>query len=122
MHEHSLLAIDWGTSSLRGALIDAEGVVLAEKSCDRGLLNVGRDGFEATLEAEFGEWLAISGVRCLMAGMVGSRQGWVEAPYVSCPAGHDEFAAHLEPVPKLARGPHPEIAIVPGACCEHDGV
>ena len=124
MHDASLLAVDWGTSSLRGALIDRAGTVLAEKSCDRGLLKVGAEGFEATLEAEFGEWLALPGIRCLMAGMVGSRQGWVEAPYVPCPAGLDEFAANLRRVPAQGSGADAarDIAIVPGASCEHDGV
>jgi 2-dehydro-3-deoxygalactonokinase len=31
----------------------------------------------------------------LMAGMVGSNRGWVEAPYVPCPAGLPELAARL---------------------------
>ena len=116
-----LLAIDWGTSSLRGALIDADGRVVGERSSARGLLNLGADGFEATLVAEFGDWLAEPGVRCLLAGMVGSRQGWVEAPYLPCPAGLDDFATHLQRVPASAAALPREIAIVPGASCEHDG-
>ena len=43
-----------------------------------------------------------------MAGMVGSNRGWVEAPYVPCPAGLDDLAAEL-------RWVEPDrIAIVPG--------
>ncbi len=121
MHKAPLLAIDWGTSSLRGALMDAAGGVLAEKTCSRGLMNLGAEGFQATLDAEFGDWFTAPGMRCLMAGMVGSRQGWIEAPYVSCPAGLDEFATHLQQVPAKAFGAVRDIAIVPGACCEHDG-
>ena len=35
----------------------------------------------------------------LLAGMVGSRQGWLEAPYLPCPAGLEALAGALVPVP-----------------------
>jgi 2-dehydro-3-deoxygalactonokinase len=118
-----LLAIDWGSTAMRGALLDeASGAVIEERACARGLLNLGSEGFEGALRAEFGDWLARAGVRCLMAGMVGSRQGWVEAPYVPCPAGLGDFVARLHPVPFGAGESARDLAIVPGACCEHDGV
>lgn len=117
-----LLAIDWGSSRLRGALIDEAGAVVAERSCERGMLHVAPPEFDAALEAEFGDWLDLPGTRCLMAGMVGARQGWVEAPYVPCPAGIDDFVSHLQPVEASAAGKARDIAIVPGATCEHDGV
>jgi 2-dehydro-3-deoxygalactonokinase len=51
-----------------------------------------------------------------MSGMVGSRQGWAEAPDVACPAGPDA----------LVRGLHwlqpGRLAIVPGLCTEADGI
>ena len=34
-----LIAVDWGTTSLRGALLDAQGGVLEEKSAPLGILN-----------------------------------------------------------------------------------
>ena len=122
-----LLAIDWGSSALRGALLDDAGAVIAERACARGMLTVAPGGFAAVLDAEFGDWLGGPATRCLMAGMVGSRQGWVEAPYLACPAGLDDFAARLQRVPgarpaAAAAGPQRDIAIVPGASCEHDGV
>jgi 2-dehydro-3-deoxygalactonokinase len=118
-----LLAIDWGSTAMRGALLDeTSGAVIEERACARGLLNLGSDGFEGALREEFGDWLALAGVRCLMAGMVGSRQGWVEAPYVPCPAGLGDFVARLQRVPFGAGESARDLAIVPGACCEHDGV
>jgi 2-dehydro-3-deoxygalactonokinase len=58
-----------------------------------------------------------------MAGMVGSRQGWVEAPYCACPAGLDELVAALAPVrDPAARAAARDIAIVPGVSCECEGV
>ena len=42
--------------------------------------------------------------------MIGSRQGWVEAPYLPCPAGPDDLAAALVPVPFEGA----EVRLVPG--------
>ena len=72
----SLLAVDWGTSALRGALLAADGTLLAEHAAPRGLLSVPPGGWAAAFDAEFGPWQAAHpGLPCLMAGMVGSRQG-----------------------------------------------
>ena len=57
-----------------------------------------------------------------MAGMVGSKQGWVEAAYCPCPAGLDEIAAALQPVPANAVPRERRIAIVPGISCERAGL
>ena len=32
----------------------------------------------------------------MMAGMIGSNRGWVEAPYVACPAGAEDLASNLK--------------------------
>lgn len=55
--------------------------------------------FAETLREEIGPWLAAGEERVLLSGMIGSRQGWVEAPYLPCPAGLDELAARLVDVP-----------------------
>ncbi|KQP38773.1 2-dehydro-3-deoxygalactonokinase [Pseudorhodoferax sp. Leaf274] len=112
-----LLAIDWGTSSLRGARIAADGRVLEQRAFPRGILSVPAGGFEAVLDEAFGDWRA-QGVRCLVSGMAGSRQGWTEAPYCPCPAGFAELAAHLAWVPG-ARSP---VAIVPGLSMDQGGL
>ena len=113
----TLLAIDWGTSSLRGALLDAQGRLLGERGSAQGILSVPAGGFAAVFEAQFGDW-ARSGVRlCLIAGMAGSKQGWLEAPYCACPAGFADIAAQLAWVDSAAL-PLP-VAIVPGLSCTH---
>lgn len=104
-----MIAIDWGTSSLRGARLDTQGRVLDERQADRGILKVPPGGFEAVFESLFGDWWT-PGTPCLMAGMVGSRQGWQEAPYCPCPAGLDDLAGALHWV---VPG---RLAIVPGLC------
>ena len=117
-----LLAVDWGSSSLRAALIDGEGTVVDVRSTASGMLKVERSGFDVVFEAEFGDWMDVAGTRCLMAGMVGSRQGWVEADYVPCPCGIDDFVARLRTVGPEASKRRRDIAIVPGASCVIDGV
>lgn len=111
-----LVAIDWGTSSLRGALIDADGRVLEEQSHARGILTVPPGGFREVFDSLFGAWMREAGARCLISGMAGSRQGWVEAPYCPCPAGLAEVRAKVREI-------EPDrIAIVPGLSDEHAGV
>ena len=113
---HRVLAIDWGTSSLRGALLDGTGKVLDERSFARGILAVASGEFATVFEACFGEWTRATGTFCLISGMAGSRQGWIEAPYCACPAGFDEIAHALAWITPR------RMAIVPGLRCEHDGV
>jgi 2-dehydro-3-deoxygalactonokinase len=110
-----LLAIDWGSSSLRGALLDADGAALEERSFVRGILTVEAGGFPAVFESCFGDWMT-PGTLCLISGMAGSKQGWREAPYCACPAGFDAIAAALEWV-EAGR-----IAIVPGLSIDKAGV
>ena len=106
--DRALVAIDWGTSALRGARLDDSGRVLEERSAPFGILNVPNGDFAATFAAQFGDWMKPPGALCLISGMAGSRQGWAEAPYVSCPAGPAELARHLHWI-------EPDrIALVPG--------
>ncbi|MEO8120907.1 MAG: 2-dehydro-3-deoxygalactonokinase [Rhodoferax sp.] len=111
-----LIAVDWGTSSLRGARMDAAGRVVEERAFERGILSVAAGEFPSVFDACFGDWMKSPDAMCLMSGMVGSKQGWREAPYCACPAGFEEVAARLSWV---APG---RIAIVPGLSCEHDGI
>ena len=114
-----LLAIDWGTSSLRGALIDADGHVIDQRHSDQGILSVPANGFRAVFDQNFGDW-ACSDVRLgLIAGMAGSRQGWQEAAYCACPAGFDSIATQLTWLTDPALPLPLPLAIVPGLSCLH---
>jgi 2-dehydro-3-deoxygalactonokinase len=88
----SLIAVDWGTSSLRVARIAADGAVLEERSSDRGILTVPAGAFAEVLRETCGDWLAAPDALCLVSGMAGSRQGWQEARYCSVPVGFRELA------------------------------
>jgi 2-dehydro-3-deoxygalactonokinase len=70
-----------------------------------------KDGrFAETLREEIGDWLKAGESRVLLAGMIGSRQGWKEAPYVRCPAGAAELSAALVDVPFDGA----QVKLVPG--------
>ena len=114
-----LVAVDWGTSSLRGALLDAGGKVLEERSDARGILKVPAGGFPEVFESLFADWMQPAGTRCLISGMAGSKQGWVEAPYCACPAGRVEVGHRIIDIDVR---PGSRISVVPGLRDEHDGV
>lgn len=117
----TLIAVDWGTTSLRAARLDAAGRVIEERTSDRGILSVAREEFPSVFEALCGSWMAEGQSLALVCGMAGSKQGWVEAPYCPCPAGFDEIATQITwLVPQQQPGHAPwRIAIVPGLSCEH---
>src|SRR5271156_6582152 len=94
-----MICVDWGTSSLRAYRLAGDGAILGRRSAARGIMAVMDGDFAGTLRAEIGHWLAEGETRILLSGMIGSRQGWVEAPYLPCPAGPDEIAAALVSVP-----------------------
>ncbi len=78
------IAVDWGTTRLRAWAIGPAGDVLAEAASDEGMGGLARDGFEPALLRLVGPWLGPA-VEVIACGMVGSRQGWVEAPYRAVP-------------------------------------
>lgn len=109
----AVIALDWGTSSLRTYRLDSSGRIVQSRVSDQGILNVAAGQFARVLEEQIAGW---SETPIVMSGMVGSRQGWKEAPYVPCPAGFDEIAAKLVEVRRGAW-------IVPGLSCrDADGV
>ena len=110
-----LIAIDWGTSALRGAQLDANGQVMASRDFSRGIMSVPPGQFEAVFNELFGDWMENPDALCLISGMAGSRQGWQEAPYCPCPAGFAELGQHLL---WLQAG---RIALVPGLSCLNAG-
>ena len=104
------IAVDWGTSNVRAWAMAADGAVLAEAGSDRGMGTLARDAFEGALLDLIGPWIAGGPVPVVACGMVGARQGWVEAPYaaVPCPPlppGPDPGARHGPRPPRSASSP-----------------
>ena len=100
----ALIALDWGTSSLRAYLLGPDGAVLDSRSAPQGIMQVPGGDFAAVFEAVTGEWRhRWPELKSIAAGMIGSAQGWVEAPYLPCPAGPEELAGGLVVVPGVAQ-------------------
>ena len=82
----ALIGIDWGSSSFRAYLMSAGGEVLDQISSGDGIGSVAAAAYPATLERLIGRWLeAHPSLPAVASGMVGSRHGWREAPYVESP-------------------------------------
>ena len=106
------VAVDWGTTRFRAHLVAADGRFLASVASEDGMSRVEPGGFEAVLTRKCGPWLAQHpGIAVSMAGMVGSRNGWREVPYVPCPAGLAAIAAGIASF-EIAGGTR--VHIVPG--------
>jgi len=103
----ALVAIDWGTTSARAYCLDATGQVVARRSVPLGVLQVQDGCFPEALATLLGDWHDVAAPR-LACGMIGSRQGWREAPYAECPAQLATLAAGIVHAPGNA------LAIVPG--------
>ncbi|WP_025113045.1 2-dehydro-3-deoxygalactonokinase [Pseudomonas sp. H1h] len=118
-----LIALDWGTTSLRAYKLAAGGVVLEQRALSSGIMQLpktprvinGRecaDGFELAFEDACGDWLeAQPELPVIACGMVGSAQGWREAAYCETPANVANLGNSLQTLVSL-RGTR--VHIVPG--------
>lgn len=107
-----MIAVDWGTSSFRAYRLGVDGRVTDKRTAALGILHVTDGKFGETLASQIGEWLEAGEKPVLMSGMIGSRQGWAEAPYCECPAGFSEIASKLRAV----HWKNHQIWIAPGVC------
>ena len=102
---NGFIAADWGTTNRRAYLLGPDGSLQDEMEDGKGILSVPAGGFPeavAELRSRLGDR------PMLLAGMIGSNRGWVEAPYVAAPAGGEDIARKLI-------WPEPgRTAIVPG--------
>src|SRR5262245_21544524 len=111
MSQARLIALDWGTTALRGWLVDGQGSVSDHRQARAGVLAVPQDGFESAFTEFFGPWRSRHGaVPAIACGMIGSRQGWREAPYAPCPCAPPDLPPRLMHVGGGGRA----LAIVPG--------
>ncbi len=101
------IAVDWGTSNLRAYAMQGATVLARVGSCDgMGVLSPG--AFEPALKNLIADWQA-EALPVVACGMVGSRQGWVEAPYRTVPCAPLEKALTRAPT-KFLRSVH----VIPG--------
>jgi 2-dehydro-3-deoxygalactonokinase len=110
-----MIAVDWGTTHLRAWRLGADGAILERRARPEGIMAVAQGAFAAVLENLVGSWLGEGAGPIFMCGMVGSRQGWSEVPYVRCPASLQDVVAGMREV----RWAGDRMAyICPGLVCE----
>jgi 2-dehydro-3-deoxygalactonokinase len=105
-----LIGIDWGSTNFRAFRFNDTGEVTDRRFSAEGVLRVQDRSFGNILSEQVGDWVAAGETRILLCGMIGSRQGWVEARYVSCPVGIADLAAAVIEVPFSGA----EVSLIPG--------
>ena len=111
MNQTQLIALDWGTSSLRAYRIGQHGVVLEQRALSTGIMHLpnatadqqqalgDKAGFELAFQQACGDWLADAPQTPVIAcGMIGSMQGWCEAPYLPTPIAINQIGKTLKAV------------------------
>jgi 2-dehydro-3-deoxygalactonokinase len=89
-----LIALDWGTSSLRAYWLDA-GRIRESQAQPWGVRHLPEGGFSGALADITAGWPRLPRLAC---GMVGSRQGWLEVPYLELPADTAQLGRALRSV------------------------
>jgi 2-dehydro-3-deoxygalactonokinase len=118
-----LIALDWGTTSLRAYRLGENGRVLEQRALAAGIMQLPTapreiagqmcsDGFELAFDQACGDWLdAQPHLPVIACGMVGSAQGWREAVYRETPASVAALSSALVTV-RSVRGV--DVHIIPG--------
>ena len=133
------IAVDWGTSNFRAWAMRSDGAVLDKVDSPDGMSGLQQAEFEPTLIKHIEQWLGSTKTPVIACGMVGSRQGWQEAPYltvptqpcselISCSAKDSRISMHILPgikqdqPPDVMRGEETQIAGFLADQPEFDGV
>ncbi|HMG52833.1 MAG TPA: 2-dehydro-3-deoxygalactonokinase [Kofleriaceae bacterium] len=122
-----LIALDWGTTSLRAYRFDDDGEIAESRELPLGILRIASDGgaaagFARAFDQACGDWRSARPASAVIAcGMIGSAQGWREAAYLELPASIDALGRALTEVATggggvlhiipglIARGPLPDV-------------
>jgi 2-dehydro-3-deoxygalactonokinase len=112
MEEHEsmsgLIGLDWGTSSLRAFWLDEAGAIRETRARPWGIRHLPDGGFDAALTEITAGWPRLPRLAC---GMVGSRQGWLEVPYMDLPADTTQLGSAVR---SLRAKDGSDVHIVPG--------
>lgn len=103
----ALIGLDWGSTQLRAYLYDGQGQVLEKRTFSHGIRHLPEGGFAAAFAQAVGHWPEVPVLAC---GMVGSRNGWLEVPYLDTPTSVDRLAGALSALDASGRTLH----LVPG--------
>ncbi|WP_420396800.1 2-dehydro-3-deoxygalactonokinase [Nioella sp.] len=110
MSKTDWIAVDWGTSHLRAFAIGANGAVLDRAQSADGMGSLAQADFEPALLRLIEPWLGDGPTPVIACGMVGAKQGWVEAPYRSVPCKPGEAT----PITPATQDSRIRLHILPG--------
>lgn len=113
---HPFIAVDWGTSSFRAALIAPDGEILDELAEPRGILSFKQGEFAQYLISTCARMTKAGGQSFVLSGMIGSKDGMAEVPYCACPATVIDVARSVRWAVK------DRVAITPGVRFQNDDV
>ncbi|RDI98739.1 2-keto-3-deoxy-galactonokinase [Dyella solisilvae] len=88
----ALIAIDWGSTHLRSYRLGQRGEVQEVRALPWGVRQLPDHGFDGAFSEAVEGWPDAPVIAC---GMVGSRNGWLEVPYVDTPASVAQLASAL---------------------------
>ena len=110
-----LIIVDWGSSNLRIYLVDSKGQVLEEHHAATGISSILPSKIIPTLLNSIATWPRVP---ILCSGMIGSKNGMVETPYLTCPINTNQLAQAILDVSSLLQR---EAYIVPGVSFHSSG-
>jgi 2-dehydro-3-deoxygalactonokinase len=98
------IGCDWGTTNLRLYRLGNDGLILEKRDLSAGIMTIKNAEFESAFYTAMGDWLSnYPNAHIILSGMIGSRQGWKETPYLSCPTNVEKISQGLVPL-KLGNG------------------
>ena len=103
---------DWGTTNLRAFLLE-DGEVSEVYASENGLTRAKDLGFPKVLGEVLTHFDAPLNTPIFLSGMVGSKNGWKESPYVSTPAGVEELKNNFVTIEEI-----PNVKILGGVSTE----
>lgn len=109
MTEAAWIAVDWGSTNVRAWLMEADTPVAEATSATHGANAMNGTGYEDALLALINPWLDRA-ADVMMCGVVGSREGWMEAPYSAVPCKPSGNVA----VPVPTKDPRVNAYVLPG--------
>ena len=106
------IIVDWGTSNFRAYRFAASGEIAEVHQAACGILSVEDGQFEAALLREIGHWITPES-EIFLSGMITSRNGWLETPYIEAPAALADIPANAR-LSRLQNGAR--MLFLPGIC------
>lgn len=90
------IIVDWGTTNFRAYLVTNDGNLLDYRKSNHGIQNIKQGQFEDFFYKEVLDWFKKNKKLEVTAfGMVTSKNGWVETPYIPCPVSPNQLVSSI---------------------------